>query len=418
MINPAINYIKIFDEPTDITVNDATGTVYVSNTSGKMARIDYVSPEIFSFGEAVNNNLPIAGFKANPVNNNVYVCNNDSSYKLPPIYIYDQNLKFISPLTGIPDIAGNWPIDPYFYKINNELYFTHTHGLIVIDAPSGGYKKNIDTSASGKNNYVYSISASNLGYLFLGKYDEGEVMPIELSSGEVATIIELGRRNQPSSLAVDNKRSMLLIGVRKILGLDGFSIDKYTVLSHRKTGSIDLGTEENTSLAIDEINDVLYAVSETSVKVYSLDNDTLMGEIEINNGKYISFENTDDLVPVIHFDERRNILYLLDGKAKGKDSHLIVLDNSVVLNISYPLPGTTMPSVPFTVHGTGSSPGSWVDVILRKNDEFWQAQRKKIAPTGRWEAQILNIAPGNYTVTAVQTINGVENRVETTFSCV
>uniref|UniRef100_UPI0036D7ED80 YncE family protein n=1 Tax=Photorhabdus sp. RM322S TaxID=3342825 RepID=UPI0036D7ED80 len=331
MIGPTITYIKIFDEPADITVNDETGAVYVSNIYGDMARIDYVSPGNFTYGGTAKKALQIAGFEANSVNGNVYVSDEGLSSTLPPIDVYDENLNFLSRLTGIPDIVGNWSANSYFYKNNNELYFpwkntdAHTGGLVVVNAATGMYKKNIDTSVRGVNDTIYSITcARDLGFLFLANYNGWEVTPINTRLDEETPNIDLGHDNQPMGLAVDDKRHFLLVGVRKNLGYDGFSIDKYTALSHRPRGSIDLGSEDSTTIAVDNSNDVVYAVSNSGVKCYSLNDDSLVGEIKISNGQRI------DLVPVIYFDERRNILYLLDGKAKGEDSHLIVLDNSVV----------------------------------------------------------------------------------------
>lgn len=416
MKKPAINYIRIVDEPRLIAVNEATGAVYVSNGK-EIERINYDAPNIFTYGGKFSKMPEAEDVLVSSYNNNIYVAWPSSGN----IGVVDENLNLFDTVYNLPDGIFKFVAcyNKHDRKIIFQAFLEKKSVLIVIDSISGNYEKCIDIPIPLDSAGLTTLCCTPSGFVYYGNYGT-QVFCTNIETEETNVVLDfVAIRSYTMDIATDNKRNILIIAFRDIVGMTQ-SINFYDMNNgYRIVNKIELEMDYETSaIFVNEINDNLIVIGFGEISIYDLSNYSLLGNISLPHGAYFPIAPYDDYFPCPAFDSKKNILYLLDGKIEGEDSHLIVLDYGVKLEINYPEAGSVIPrNARLAVRGTASAPETVIHVGITKNGKFWQKFEPVVKSTGCWDIRTQSLQKGDYVITATQMVDGVESHTETTFTC-
>ncbi|NKC03557.1 hypothetical protein HED55_10235 [Ochrobactrum haematophilum] len=213
MIKPAINYIKVVDAPSSITVNDATGAVYVSNGK-EIERINYVAPGNFSYGGKASKIDNPVDIKVSSYNNYLYVPWSTSN----KISVIDENLIFFSQVDRIPSSINkytgrtNYYYSKYDRKILFQAYFVNGTGLVIIDSITGDYEKFIDLSSFGMNGELTALCCTPSGLVFCCDSVTKVIYCINIDTEEHYKAVDFRESDfSARDIAVDSKRKNLIV---------------------------------------------------------------------------------------------------------------------------------------------------------------------------------------------------------------
>lgn len=309
------------DGPSQVAVNSATHTVYVSNPGEQTVTVleqdgDGNSSSLLRVVDTIE--VPNAfGIAVNPTTNMVYVSGYTDSY----VYVVDGSVnRVISAIT-----VGSAPRGVAADPSSNKVYVTNfaSNSISVID---GATNKVIDTIKIGEGDGQEGPRGLAIdreaGVLYVANWLSDSVSIIDISTNTVVgKVLDVG--SNPSAIAVNEKTGKVYVAGRDSVSVINASNGSYELIGNLPVPAPEVDDAEYLlgGIAISQETNLVYFTNMVSNSTTLIDgnddDDTIVGEIvspAIHVPKGVAIDENWDVVYIAN--QGSNSLMLVDGSSQ------------------------------------------------------------------------------------------------------